>query len=101
MKWSPSVVIGHNHTQSLEAAKVHFEEQKVAYGKNCLVNLIDMKGSQLRVGKAFSETVKKIGDSDFTYEWFDFHHECRKMKYENLSKLLAKIKTQIDSFGYF
>ena len=60
-----------------------------------------MKGSQQRVGRAFTDTMRKISDPDFTYEWFDFHAECRKMKYENLSKLLARIKVPFDSFGYF
>lgn len=38
---------------------------------------------------------------DAGYEWFDFHRECRGMKWENISKLIAKIVPEIDSFEYF
>jgi hypothetical protein len=33
--------------------------------------------------------------------WFDFHHECRKMKYENLAKLLDSFKDRLEGYGYF
>jgi len=66
-----------------------------------LVNLIDKKGSQLRVGTAFTQTMEAINDKEFKYVWFDFHAECKNMKYENLSKLVQEIKTEIDKYGYF
>jgi hypothetical protein len=34
----------------MTAAKKHFEEHKERYGEVVLVNLIDMKGSQKRIG---------------------------------------------------
>jgi hypothetical protein len=60
-----------------------------------------MKGSQLRVGTAFTNTMKEINDPAFSYVWFDFHAECKGMKYENLSKLIYRIKNQIDEYKYF
>lgn len=33
--------------------------------------------------------------------WFDFHHECRKMKWNNISKLVDLIKEQLDTFDHF
>lgn len=35
------------------------------------------------------------------YVWFDFHHECRKMQWGNLSKLLAEVATQFAHYGWF
>jgi len=35
------------------------------------------------------------------YVWFDFHHECRKMKWENLAKLLALVNDDFDRHGFF
>jgi len=35
------------------------------------------------------------------YVWFDFHHECRNMKYQNLSKLVKEVNSEFDRFGYF
>jgi len=42
-----------------------------------------------------------IKNSDVNYVWFDFHHECRKMKYENLSRLINDIKKYVIEGGYF
>jgi len=33
--------------------------------------------------------------------WFDFHAECKNMKYENISILLDKITHEMDNYGYF
>jgi len=35
------------------------------------------------------------------YVWFDFHEECKKMKYENLSRLLTIIETDTSTMGMF
>lgn len=35
------------------------------------------------------------------YVWFDFHHECRKMKWENLAKLIDLIREKIGFFDSF
>lgn len=32
--------------------------------------------------------------------WFDFHHECRKMRYENLAKLIDLIEPKFRHYGY-
>ena len=36
-----------------------------------------------------------------SYEWFDFHAECKKLKFENLSKLLEKVNEKLLGFGSF
>lgn len=33
------------------------------------------------------------------YVYFDFHHECRGMKYENISKLIETLKHDLDEMG--
>lgn len=45
--------------------------------------------------------VGKLNDKNLKYIWFDFHHECRKMKYENLQKLMDMFKEDLDDIGYF
>lgn len=69
-------------------ARKHLDEMKSVYGETYMINLIDKKGSQLRVGTQFTNLHTELGDDLIKYTWFDFHHECRKMKYENLAKLL-------------
>lgn len=33
--------------------------------------------------------------------WFDFHAECKNMKYENISILLDKVSHELENYGYF
>ena len=43
------------------------------------------------MGDYFTDIVDKLADKDIKYVWFDFHHECKNMKYENLNKLVEEI----------
>jgi hypothetical protein len=53
-----------------------------------MLNLIDKKGTQKRRGEYFDKMHNSISDPNMILVWFDFHAECKNMKYENLSKLL-------------
>jgi hypothetical protein len=88
MKWNPAVRINPSTEDSLVLASKHIEEMKKNYGEQVFINLIDKKGSQLKIGTTFTNIVNTIKDELIMYVWFDFHHECRKMKWENLSKLV-------------
>lgn len=39
--WAPSVALSKDKEQSLKASKIHMSEQKEAYGRIALINLID------------------------------------------------------------
>lgn len=56
-----------------------------------MINLVDKKGSQKRLGEYFDKTHQNIDYSMMRLVWFDFHEECKGMKYENLSRLLDDI----------
>lgn len=101
LKYEPVLKVEEDMKKNIKAAEKHFNRTIEKYGENVLVNLIDKKGAQNRIGEKFTELVKTLNHEKITYVWFDFHHECRKMKYENLSKLVDKIKEKIDSFDYF
>lgn len=53
------------------------------------------------LGEYFQELVGQLKNEAVRFVWFDFHHECRKMKYENLSKLVDQIKDNLASFSFF
>ena len=48
-----------------------------------------------------SQMVEEIRDPNIDYVWFDFHGECKNMKWENLSKLVAIVKEKLMSYGHF
>lgn len=90
LKYKPSLVLG--ETSSLDAAKKHFDEQKQLYGENYLVNLVNQKGHELPVKEAYESTVHALHDPKLHYIYFDFHHECRKMRW-------YRVKLLIDHLG--
>ena len=65
------------------------------------INLIDKKGSQKKIGDQFTRLYQDLGDSDIGYVWFDFHGECAKMKWENLSRLVNQVTNELESYGRF
>ena len=44
---------------------------------------------------------QSLKNPDIEYTWFDFHGECKKMKWENLSKLVNIVKEKMLGYGYF
>ena len=101
LKWSPPVKINQNFEDSRISAKIHFKETCEMYGSQYLVNLIDKKGSQNRIGQQFTKLHSELKDKNLNYVWFDFHGECKKMKWENLSKLVDICKDELENYGYF
>jgi len=65
------------------------------------VNLIDRKGKELILEQAFADAVQRAGNGNIRYVGFDFHKECKNMKYENLSKLEDTVKEEFLSMGWF
>jgi hypothetical protein len=49
----------------------------------------------------FHFQVDTVGFPEVRFVSFDFHKECKSMKYENLSKLVATIGDELPAMGYF
>ena len=104
MKIIPPVIVSSDFNESYQAALKHANENKKAYGKQFWINLIDKKGSQNMIGSEMTKLVNNLKEKDvqdLDYTWFDFHGECAKMKWENLSKLIMIINEQLKSFSHF
>lgn len=79
----------------------HFEQCAMLYGRQVILNLVDQRGAEGRLEKAFQETVDQIEFPSVRYEAFDFHAECRKMRWDRLSILIDRIALDQDEMGYF
>ena len=101
LKWSPPVIINNSFENSRLAAEAHFKETKAVYGPQYMINLIDKKGSQKRIGDQFTRVHTELKDKDLSYVWFDFHGECKNMKWENLSKLVDIVQGELNGYGHF
>lgn len=87
---------------TLDAARLHFSEQEQLYGHNYLVNLVNQKGYEKPVKDAYESLVANLNDEDLTYVYFDYHHECRRMQYHNVERLVERlVSLGLDRQKYF
>ena len=47
------------------------------------------------MGSYLEKLHNKMGNMGIDLTWFDFHAQCKNMKYENLAKLLDSISKDI------
>ena len=78
----------------LEAARKHFDEQVSIYGDIYLANLVNQKGYELPVKEAYERLVAKLDNPKVHYTYYDFHHECKGMKFERVFGLVESMKAQ-------
>jgi hypothetical protein len=104
--FKPIPVLHHSAETNQLAFGRHFRELGRRYGKIQAVSLIDKHAGELKVGEQYeryTDVLNKAGGIDgspLRLEWFDFHNECRGMKFENVSRLVDRLKETLDEFGY-
>uniref|UniRef100_A0A182J223 Phosphatidylinositol-3-phosphatase SAC1 n=1 Tax=Anopheles atroparvus TaxID=41427 RepID=A0A182J223_ANOAO len=94
----PQLLTGGDH---LIACSRHFDDQCRRYGTQVLINLIDHKGAEDVLEKAYDAAISTLANKKLTYVSFDFHQECKKMRYDRLSNLIWRIAKDQDNFGVF
>ncbi|EDV25949.1 uncharacterized protein TRIADDRAFT_24656, partial [Trichoplax adhaerens] len=97
-KLKPEVMADADHVCP---ASRHFDQQILQYGHQTLIDLINQTGSEQSLGIAYKGVVEQINYKEVRYEAFDFHHECKNMKYEKLSILLDRLESDRVRYGYF
>ena len=112
LKYDPVVYIDQDRSNSIDHCERHITEMLSTYADPhnksslCIINLIDNKKDQGKLGVAFQEVVnavvEKSRDSPIKFVWFDFHHECKqKGKWNNLLKLLRQVEDMFKLQSYF
>ena len=91
------------------AFKKHFEKLASRYGNVHSVSLVEKQGTESSVGEAFQRHASLLnsrggvdgkGAQYLGFRWFDFHHVCRGMKFENVSILIDLIASTLDEFSW-
>lgn len=100
----PAPVIQHSPESNYQALKKHFSMLKTQYGSLQVVNLVEKHGIEAPIGEQYEKGVRRLNeesglDEGVPFEWFDFHAECRGMKFENVSKLVGILGKQLERFG--
>jgi hypothetical protein len=99
LQLNPAIIPSSDLSLHSNAFNRHITQLLSTYDKVTLVNLIDKKGHQNVIGEYYqnlyqnSKTLFQPNNSSglesfVNMTWFDFHAECKKMKYQNLSNLL-------------
>jgi hypothetical protein len=98
------VPILHQSAATNQAAFLrHFKDLRDRYGLVQIVLLVDKHGSEAKIGEEYEQVTKRVNERkdahQFGFEWFDFHAECRGMKFENVARLVNTLRSTIKSFG--
>ncbi|KAI3402711.2 SAC1 [Candida oxycetoniae] len=103
LKYKPDLQI--SSQSSRDATVKHFTQQVALYGDIYLVNLVNQKGYEEPVKDAYENAVQSLPrqlKEHVHYIYFDFHHECKGMKFNRISLLVDHlIKLGYTSDDYF
>lgn len=97
LKYKPNLVI--SSKSALDATQKHFDEQVQLYGDNYCVNLVNQSGYEKPVKDSYEAAVENLPPhlkAHVKYIYFDFHHECRKMRWDRVKLLFG----HLNQLGY-
>lgn len=103
--FKPIPVMHHSAETNQTAFNRHFHAISRRYGQVQAVCLVDKQGGELKIGEAFENFVSSFNKSggfkgsELGFEWFDFHTECRGMKFENVKKLIDALEDKQKEHG--
>lgn len=87
--------------ESLEAMKAHFDQQIEIYGDQYLVNLVNSSGYERAVKDAYEKGVKNLNNPRVHYTYFDFHRECKGLRFDKVQILIDQLEDKLIKQGYF
>lgn len=90
------VPVLHQSTSTNQAAfDRHFRDLKERYGSVQVALLVDKHGGEARIGEEYEKAAETLNGGkdahELDLEWFDFHTECRGMKFENVARLVKTL----------
>lgn len=104
----PKPILLRTELANAQAFKFHFKQATQRYGKVHAVSLVEKHGNEAIVGDKYQDAIRAMHDEEgygvpgpgVGFNWFDFHHECRGMRFENVHLLLEELGPILDDFGY-
>ncbi|KAI6005178.1 SacI homology domain-containing protein [Pisolithus orientalis] len=86
---------------TVDAMRLHLKEQISLYGEQCLINLVNQKGYEQPVKEAYERIVAQTELPEARYRYFDFHNECKHMRWNRINILIERLQEDLLNFGYF
>ncbi|GJJ73214.1 phosphatidylinositol 4-phosphatase [Entomortierella parvispora] len=96
----PIPIMERSEEENDEGFQKHVHSQIDQYGRQILISLVEQHGREVIAGSAYTHHVKKLAEPQVRYVEFDFHEQCRGMKYENIDRLIKSLEVPIHELGY-
>ncbi|XP_078690200.1 phosphatidylinositol-3-phosphatase SAC1-like isoform X2 [Branchiostoma floridae x Branchiostoma belcheri] len=100
LKYKPTPIISTALKQQ-DGFQRHFDSQIVLYGRQVNVNLLDQKGFENKLVRAYEDAVQNSKSDNIRIESFDFHRECRALQWHRLSLLMDRLADDQAKMGYY
>ncbi|KAJ1904591.1 hypothetical protein LPJ81_002405 [Coemansia sp. IMI 209127] len=100
------LVVG-SEDENTAVCAAHLQREITRLGRQVLVNLVEDKGREAVVGSKYASVVGVCVAEDLVdarcvrYVPWDFHHETRGMRFENIKQLVLQLQHEICDMGYF
>ncbi|PWW79835.1 hypothetical protein C7212DRAFT_273510 [Tuber magnatum] len=98
----PKPVLLRSEAANAEAFQRHFRDIKGRYGDILAVSLVERRGNEAIVGEKFQSSFENLPNVNrgVGFNWFDFHRECRGMRFENVKLLFDEIGEILNKLEY-
>ncbi|KWU45084.1 hypothetical protein RHOSPDRAFT_33333 [Rhodotorula sp. JG-1b] len=84
-----------------DSLRRHFEQQISLYGDQFLVNLVNSSGYEQPVKEAYERALHALANPRVHYTYFDFHKECKGLRFDRVSVLIDQLHEDLERQGYF
>ncbi|BGP13525.1 hypothetical protein JCM10213_005361 [Rhodosporidiobolus nylandii] len=88
-------------SSTAESLSRHFTHQISLYGDQLLVNLVNSHGYEQPVKEAYERALDAMQNPRVKYTYFDFHKECRGLRFDRVSVLIDGMDEGLGKMGYF
>ncbi|KAG6885168.1 hypothetical protein C0992_005380, partial [Termitomyces sp. T32_za158] len=85
--------------ETADVMKKHLQGLISIYGNQYLVNLVNQKGYEKPVKDAYERHVTELNMPNVRYEYFDFHNECKNMRWDRISILTDTLNGDLEKEG--
>eukprot|EP01127_Copromyxa_protea_P004430 TRINITY_DN14291_c0_g1_i1.p1 TRINITY_DN14291_c0_g1~~TRINITY_DN14291_c0_g1_i1.p1 ORF type:complete len:801 (+),score=169.82 TRINITY_DN14291_c0_g1_i1:726-3128(+) len=86
---------------TLPAFTKHVSQLIADYESVHVVDLLDAKKKEQEISEAFVFQISALGHEKLKHTHWDFHQECAKSRYENISKLFSHLSSSVSEFKWF
>ncbi len=104
--FKPVPVLQHSLETNHMAFNRHFANIQSRYGPVQIVLLVDKHGGEAEIGQQYEKQTQELNeetesaDRELSMIWWDYHTECRGMKFEKVVNLVDLLNSKIQDFGW-